>query len=462
MTPKRNHFARRQFLRGAGGAAIGLPFLLSGEGSTRAQVAVPPERLITVYFAQGIPAVLRNATPAGALAALSPFQSKLTTIRGLTCNATSPNNGHSHGSAGFACGFSTPVLSTKGGPSLDWVVHEASKASTPLPTLSTGISAGDNADESVRYNHSWRGINQPNLVILDTLQLFQAIFGGQAMMPSGGGVDPALALKARQRVSVLDAVIADYQHVVSDAGGYSPSIRSLISNHLDTIRELEQRAVAAQMALSGQGPAPVAACQAPSAPTQMHSYLGPSVGGLDPKTTPYFDAMWPVMVDLYVLAMRCDLVRFGNVMVISGGDSYAYTSPAGHANNIHGEGYHLWLSTPAIQPLVTDHVRWTIAKIAQFLTKLDDPTFKDVDGGSLLDNTTVVIGTELGDDVANHGLTDMPFWIAGAKKRFKQGDFMIPGGRSDVDFYNTVLRRIGIGTMFGDAKYFQGVLPIVA
>src|SRR6185369_15024327 len=55
MTTKRDRFARRQFLRGAGGAAIGLPFLLSKEGSTRAQVAAPPERLITVFFAQGIP-----------------------------------------------------------------------------------------------------------------------------------------------------------------------------------------------------------------------------------------------------------------------------------------------------------------------------------------------------------------------------------------------------------------------
>ena len=33
-----------------GGAAIALPFLLSREGSSSAQVGVPPERLITIYF----------------------------------------------------------------------------------------------------------------------------------------------------------------------------------------------------------------------------------------------------------------------------------------------------------------------------------------------------------------------------------------------------------------------------
>jgi hypothetical protein len=462
MTTKRDRFARRQFLRGAGGAAIGLPFLLSKEGSTRAQAAAPPERLVTVYFAQGIPAVVRSKGLTGALAPLAPFQSKLTMVRGLNCNATSPNNGHSHGSAAFACGFGTPVLSSKQGPSLDWVVHQSSKANTPLPTLSTGISAGDNADESVRYNHSWRGVGQPNLVILDTLKLFQEIFpGGQTTAPSSGVADPVAVLKARQRVSVLDAVIADYQHVMSDAAGYSPSIRSLISNHLDTVRELEKRAVAVQISLAGQGPAMPAACNVPRPPTQMHSYLGPTVGGVSPKSTPYFDVMWPLMMDLYVLAMRCDLVRFGNVMVISGGDSYPYSSAVGSADNIHGSGFHLW-ATPSIQPLVIDHIHWTMTKIAAFLSRLDDPSFKDVDGASLLDNTTVVIGTELGDDVANHGMTDMPFWIVGARKRFKAGDFLIPGGRSDVDFYNTVLRGTGLNTMFGDPTYYTGILPLLA
>ena len=254
--------------------------------------------------------------------------------------------------------------------------------------------------------------------------------------------------------------MADYQHVVSDAGGYSASVRTLISNHLDTVRELEQRAVAAQMVLTGQGPA-TPACKAPAKPTQMQSYLGPAVGSLKPKSTPYFDAMWPVMMDMYVLAMRCDLVRFGNVMVTSGGDSYPYTCPAGTTPNVHGEGYHRW-ADPTIKPIVTDHVQWMVTKIAAFLTRLDDPAFKDVDGGSLLDNTTVVIGTELGDDVANHGMTDMPFWIAGARKRFKPGQFRLSAKSSDVDFYNTILQRLGITTPFGDQKYYNGPLSIVA
>ena len=438
-----------------------MPFLLAGEGSTRAQAAAPRERLITVYFPQGIPASARSNGYTGILAPLAPFQSKLTMIRGLDCHAESPNNGHSKGSSAFACGFGTPVLSTKGGPSLDWVVHEATKTDTPLPTLSAGFSGGDNSDEAVRYHHSWRGKNQPNEVILDTLKFFQAIFGGRALMPVGTAPDPVAVLKARQRVSVLDAVLADYQHVVGDAGGYSPSIRTLISNHMETVRELEKRAVGIQLSVSGQGPTPSVDCKTPAAPTKMDSILGPAVNGQNPKTTPYFQTMWSIMVDLYVLAMRCDLVRFGNLLCGSGGDSYPYTCPSGSTSNIHGEGFHLWLSNQSIRPIVNDHLLWTMTRIAELLRKLDDPSYKDVDGGTLLDNTTVVIGTELGDDVANHGMTDMPFWIAGARKRFKVGDFPIAGGRTDVDLYNTILRASGVTAPFGDQAFFKGVLPIV-
>src|SRR5262249_33233671 len=139
--------------------------------------------------------------------------------QGLNCNADSPNNGHSHGSAAFACGFGTSALSTKGGPSLDWVVHEATRTATFLPTLSIGISGGDNADEAVRFNHSWRGVAQPNLTILDTVELFTTLFGGQSLTPHADPNDPDMARRARRRVSVLDAVLADYRNVMSDAGG---------------------------------------------------------------------------------------------------------------------------------------------------------------------------------------------------------------------------------------------------
>lgn len=461
MTSTRHRIARRRLLQGAGGVAIGLPFLLAREGDTRAQTQAAPERLITVYFPQGMPASVRNGGLTGVLAPLAPFASKLAMINGINCYAQSPNNGHSHGSAAFACGFGTDVLSTKGGPSLDWVVHEQTKTATPLPTLSAGFSAGDDIAESVRYHHSWRGKGQPNEVILDTLKLFHTIFGGNALLPTGTTPDPAAMLAARQRVSVLDTVMADYQHVISDASGYSASTRSLIQNHLETVRELEKRAVALQMQVSGQGPAVAAQCATPAnPPTKMDSILGPDVGSLHPKSAPYFKEMWSIMTDLYVLALRCDWVRFGNLLCGSGGDSYPYECSVGKTANIHGEGFHQWSNT-SVRPIVIDSMTWTMTRIAELLSKLDDPSFKDSDGGSLLDNTTVVIGTELGDDVANHGMTDMPFWIAGGRGRFKP-QISALAGRSDVDLYRTILHGLGMREDFGDSAHFSALLPILS
>ena len=116
----------------------------------------------------------------GALAPLAPFPAKLTIIRGLDCYTDSPNNGHSQGSAAFACGFSTPVLSTKGGPSLDWVVHEASETDTLLPTLSARFLRRRQRRRVNSLQPLVARGHRPNLVILDTLTLFEAIFGGRA------------------------------------------------------------------------------------------------------------------------------------------------------------------------------------------------------------------------------------------------------------------------------------------
>ncbi len=98
--------------------------------------------------------------------------------------------------------------------------------------------------------------------------------------------------------------------------------------------------------------------------------------------------------------------------------------------------------------------------IAQFLKKLNDSAFPDTDGKTLLDNTTVLIGTELSDP-PSHSRQDMTFFLAGAKQRFKKGTQEL-GERSDIDLYNTVLRSMGVNVPFGKQSAYKGQLPITA
>ncbi len=440
MTRAQRHVSRRRFLRGAGGVAIGLPFLLAKEGDTRAQGNEPPQRLVTLFFGNGLPKVLsEKGFDSPSLAALKPFEAKLTMIRGINVYATGLGNGHTMGSMGFACGMDSTRADTKGGPSLDWVAYKETGAATPLPTLSTGVYGADDSQERMRIVHSWRAVRQPNEPIQDTLLLFNQLFGGRTAGPGG---DPAK--QAKGRASVLDAVIQEYKTVMSDAGGYSPAIRTVIGEHLEHVREMERRVLAQAMAATTAG----GTCPAPEAP--------PALDVLKEKRVANWDKAWPIMVDLYVLALRCDLVRFGNLMVISGGDRFPFTTPFGSVANVHSDVYHRWPGQNGA--ILIEAVKWQMAKIAELFAKLDDPSYKEGNGGTLFDNTTLVMGTELGEP-ASHKRDDMTFWVGGGK--FKRG-FHDLTKVSDVDLYNTVLRGMGIDAKFGDMRYFKGLLPILA
>jgi hypothetical protein len=429
--------------------AIGLPFLLAEQGDVRAQAGPVPERLVTVFFGNGLPKGLSEAGFEGVLAPLKPHAAKTTMIRGITVYNRGPGNGHVHGSSSFACAMDAPSADTKGGPSLDWVAYKGFKAATPMPTLSTGLDGSDEPHERMRVVHSWRGVKQPNEPIHEPLTLFDHVFAGRDLIAKGTA-DPAAILRARARVSVLDRVMNEYRSVMGDASGYSPSVRSLIGRHAETVRELELRAIEIERAASGMGPA-TPACKAPSAPPRMNV-----ASSMRPET---WDKAWPILVDLYVLALRCDLVRFGNLSVVSGGGRFPFIGVAGRTDNAHSGVMHQY---PAqFTALAREIFTWSMTKVAYLLARLDDPQVREANGATLLDNTNVLIGTELGEP-APHLNTDMTYFIAGSRARFKRGVFAMSGGRSDVDLYNTFLKGIGLPTGFGDQRHFRGELPLLA
>jgi hypothetical protein len=99
--------------------------------------------------------------------------------------------------------------------------------------------------------------------------------------------------------------------------------------------------------------------------------------------------------------------------------------------------------------------------VAQFLDKLNKiPDPLDPNGKTLLNNATVLIGTELGEP-DTHSRQNMTFFMAGGKGRYMGGTQNV-GSRSDTDLYNTVLSKItGVpSTTFGKQGTFTGQLSI--
>ncbi|MEN9578433.1 MAG: hypothetical protein RJA70_1442 [Pseudomonadota bacterium] len=433
---------RRRFLRGAGGAAIALPLLQTAGGSLQAQVGAVPDRFIGLFVAQGLPKVITDSFldyvhPSGSqpLRSLVPFKDRLTMVRGLSVltEHSNPKTPHSNGCASFMCGMDCTSRETKGGPTLDWIFKQEKAPNTILPTINTGVWGADDSDEFYRIVHSWRGVNQPNDPIADTKDLFKSVFGNMPNLD-----DPAAKKEQLYRKSVLDPVMEDYKFAMSDASGYSAGVRTLISNHLDTVRELEKKI----------GSLGSTKCVLPTEPASIEG------SGKFPPIVENWPMIRDIVSDLFIMAYRCDLVRSGTFMVDSGGDKWPYQGKHGSTDNVHGTTLHNWKSD-SHAPLAYEIFEWYWDKAGDFLTRLDDPNFVDVDGATLLSNTTVMIGTELGDP--GHNLNDFTFMIAGGNKPFQRGAHTFQG-KTDVDFYNTLLTGLGIDKRIGEQKYFGGNL----
>lgn len=456
-----SRLARRRFLKGAGGAAIALP-LFWGRERTAHAAATAPERFISVYFGNGLPPDLTSggyaAKPFGGIGPLEPlvpFQSKLTMVRGINGVAKDDGaTGHMPGSGTFCVAQDVVDNAfSAGGPSLDWVLYQHFKGLapqqklTPLDIVSAGVyGQSGSKPETVRWTHSWKGAGKANAIepFHDPLALFNKLFPGGASPPPGGMPAKPQGL-ARYRGSVLDAVMAEYKQLTGSASPYPVGLRSQLSNHFDMIRKLEQQAMDINNQMMNG-----TMCRVTPAPAKMDSK--------DKEDLNYWATVWPVMMDIYILGLQCDLFRFGNVLTTMGGEAYTVNTGSDSTNNCHGNWYH---SYPNKQAQVSFIVNKQMQMIAQFLDKMSKTPDPYEAGKNMLDSTTLLIGTELSTP-QDHSRKGMTFFMAGAKGRFA-GGIKDVGGRNDTDLYNTIFTKMTgnmPATTFGKGGTFAGALTI--
>lgn len=464
MNP-RARLDRRQVLRGAGSVAIGLPLLPALMSRRALAAAGKPSRLVTFFFGNGMPASYSAAGwTSPVLLPLAPHEKKIALVRGIANRSASGGAGHPHarGSSSFAIGHSNPSIETAGGRSLDFAAYETWKPATPLSSLAASMWWW--SEDIVRNTHSWQGKGRPNPGVTRPLALFTRIFG--TAIPAGpkGSPEEARALKQRRyERSVLDSVLEGYKSVTGPASPYGPSVRATLSNHFDAVRSLERRAIAMDRP-GGAGGGAGAACVVPAAPPDLSPQQTCSAGcdtkgstgthdaGGGNNKSSNWDQVWPLLVDLFVMALRCDAARVGNLTCTASGDRYTF---AGQGKNVHDLA-HGWRASS--ENGFDKSVTWLMGNLAYFLKAMDDPAFTLPEGGTLLDHTPVLIGTEVGDP-APHSFSNLTFMLAGGGGLFKAGIHEAGDRQSEVDLYSTVSRALGLGDTFGDPKHFTGYLP---
>jgi hypothetical protein len=371
---------RRSFLRGLGATALLAPF---AQLPMKARAAAP-KRAMFVYVPDGcIPALWHPKgtetafTLPAMTAPLEPIKQHLVFLEGLTMYA----GGATH-EGGIA-----KVLTGVSPQSLDIYLGDRISADRPLRSLQLGVGTTfQNGSGSFSYIGQGQTVNPDD----DPLNAFSRVFG----TVSTGGDDAAAMLKKRQRKSVLDAALGDLGALGMRLG---QTEKEKLDVHLDSLRELEKRITsnaAVACDVSGFNAAGFAVSPTDYYPKTYHKEEN-------------FKLMGQLQMDLALMALACGSTNVVSLMW-SHPVSPTHLLDTGIGTANHDASHYGMASSQMAQDFV-GLKRWFMERFVYLIQKLASTPD---DGGTLLDNTLVLLCSELGDS-NNHDHDSVPFVLAG-------------------------------------------------
>jgi hypothetical protein len=444
--------SRRAMLRGAGGVALGLPFLEAmrpfGMRRSQAAASAPPKRFIVFFTPDGN--IRENWLPTGTetsftlsriLTPLAENQQSVVVLDGIENKvggySATPGDDHMKGMGTMLTGIGLLPGNTQGGAgdpaglasgiSVDQQIAAAIGATTKFRSLELGVQAGSAG--TVWGYTAYSGANQPLPPDDNPASVWNRVF-------SAFGGDAALLRQRAERKSVLDAVMQSYNKLNPRLGALD---KAKLDEHLVNIRDLEQRL--------GAAPTMGAACMKPAMPATI-----------DYRANANFPAVGKLQMDLLVMAMACDLTRVGTIQwEQSVGDiRFTWVDPTitrGHHDMSHdGDS-----ATGTIEMLTKINV-WYAQQFNYLLNALKNA--KEADGSSLLDNTLVLWCNELSRGNV-HSHDHMPFVLAGgAGGALRTGRFVSYGKSvSHNNLLVSCMNLMGVpGSTFGDPAFCSGPL----
>ena len=309
-----------------------------------------------------------------------------------------------------------------------------------------------------RFVHSYN----PDGSVAATIQekpraLFERVFGTFAA--EKGSDTRRLHLKR----SVLDSVVSQYKYYTGDSSPLGSASRARVADHLDRIREYEQRAYRMQTTNP----------RAPALPARSKLKHGgeadPGGEGID-ITLDELIPEWRLMADLYALAIQCDRTRFGSVTFLAAGERirlkgdyqyggrkiFQFDDAAQHRRSGSGGCSHEWwhqFNPEKKNEQLRAHAHMKMREVAYFLQKLDNKDSMEANGRSILENSLITISTESGDgrhSNVKRELSGVFHAITSANGRFKTGGIMDVGAEG-IDLYNTLLEGMKVPGRIGPA-----------
>lgn len=384
---------RRQLLAGLGASAALAPFvpLLNASG----QEATAPRRLLLFFTPHGT--VWNNWRPTGSgssfelsriLKSLAPVQKKIVVLDGLGVRDDGVGAPHTKGpallwtasplrddgkfkredcSGGCSFGWNS-------GPSFDQVLAKRFAGKTRFDSYELGVSSGGGFPGA---HMIYAGDSMPLPPRQDPVAAWNELFA-DAMQPASSAA-PQRG-KRQWSIDLLNAELSQLEGRVARAD--KPKIQA----HREALHQLE-------LQLS----TPVAMCSAPGKPN-----------GAD-KPKDQADALpWTTdrQLELVTAAFSCDLTRIASFQLRCGeNDGYPYRF-LGVTDEHHLTTHD---TSAAAQEKLTKIYTWYAERFASLLMKLDAVP---EGSGTMLDNTLVLWGSELGTG-SSHDFKNVPFVVAG-------------------------------------------------
>ncbi|HEU4620184.1 MAG TPA: DUF1552 domain-containing protein [Gammaproteobacteria bacterium] len=392
----KKHLSRRAVLRGAIGAAIGLP-LLDAMVPAASAAPAPQLRFGAVYVPNGVRPEIWEPPPSASLELpplldrFVPLREHINVVTGL--RAPDPFGHHVIGSLWLSGGSAkqTQGADVHAGQTIDQYIADAIGRDAPLRSLELGLEDINSASNSCQFGWSciylntmaWQTPTSPLPTEVNPQRVFERLFGDI-------GSAEERAARLRSKASILDSVIAAASRLNSRLGAED---RSTVEEYLDNIREVESRIQSSAHRAASAGEIPDAPAGIPAS----------------------YDEHVRVMYDLIALAWRADITRVATFMKGVEASSIGYPQ-IGVPESHHIVSHHG--NVPETMRKYAKINAYHLSLFGDFIEKLR--TTKDGDG-TLLDHAMVMYGSGMGNG-DKHDQSRIPIMLAGsATGRLKGG-----------------------------------------
>ncbi len=450
---------RRAFLTGAGGVAVGLPFLESLPSRSAWAADAKPVFTFFVVGQNGVvqknffpsaPGALSSANLAGDIATspLAPHAGNLLFIKGINYPNPGPRScGHAEGNVQTLTGLapgSNGNTAYSAGPSADTLIASALKAPDPI-----ALYSGAKGFIAERISFKGAGAGQVRAADVNPYLLYSKVVGlpgGMNPNPTDPGtpnVDPIAQELANKKKSVNDLIRGEL-NALKNMSVLSQDDKMRLEQHFQAIRDIEVN-------MGGMVPSSGEACTTAGLPMDSYEALRSGFAFKSDQMETYVKLHLQIMA----VAFGCNYSRVGTLQWGDGTDGTKYDVPSNSTLrwSFHQLSHRIQSDSDVGNNPTAEQAHHEIDKLRMETLLVGLNAFK----AHGLEANTQLIWTNTIADGPSHSTRNVPMIIWGSGGGYlKQGQYIDAAGASNASVLNTIMAAATRNETNGPPKIGNG------